>query len=122
MIISDELAGLPVTQARSEVMIHLTLSLFAGLYVNMCEFVPVFTPFTFHWYVGVVPPFIGVAVKVMDEPGQKGLDEAAIVIPAGKPVFSIIVIVFDVAGLPSGHAILEFNTQVTKSPFTGLYV
>jgi hypothetical protein len=31
IMISDELAGLPVTQFRLEVMIHLTLSLFAGL-------------------------------------------------------------------------------------------
>jgi hypothetical protein len=79
-------------------------------------------PFTFHWYVGVVPPLFGVAVNETELPGQNGLDEAVIVIPAGKPVFSTIVIVFDVAGLPSGHAILEFNTQVTKSPFIGLYV
>ena len=27
--------------------------------------VPTFTPFFFHWYDGVVPPLVGVAVKVI---------------------------------------------------------
>ena len=30
-------------------------------------------PFLVHWYVGVVPPLVGVAVKVTDEPLQAGL-------------------------------------------------
>jgi hypothetical protein len=90
--------------------------------VNVYEFVPVFTPFTFHWYDGVVPPFIGVAVKVTDDPGQKGLDDAAMVTPAGRFELTIIVIMFDVAGLPSGQAILDVNIHDTKSPFDGLYV
>jgi hypothetical protein len=88
----------------------------------MCVFIPALAPFTFHWYVGVVPPFIGVAVNVTKDPGQKGFDDAAMVTPAGRFELTIIVIVFDVAGLPIGHAILEVNTQVTKSPFNGLYV
>ena len=79
-------------------------------------------PFTFHWYVGVVPPLFGVAVNETELPGQNGLDDAEMVTPAGRFELTIIVIVFDVAGLPSGHAILEFNTQVTKAPFIGLYV
>ena len=54
------------------------------------EFVPAFVLFTFHWYDGVVPPFVGVAVKVTDEPGQKGLDAAAIVTLAAKPEMAVI--------------------------------
>jgi hypothetical protein len=88
----------------------------------MCVFIPALAPFTFHWYVGVVPPFIGVAVNVTKDPGQKGFDDAAMVTPAGRFELTIIVIVFDVAGLPRGQAMLEDNTQVTKSPFKGLYV
>ena len=38
--------------------------------VNTLLFVPAFTPFTIHWYVGVVPPLVGVAVKVTDVPAQ----------------------------------------------------
>jgi hypothetical protein len=33
-----------------------------SLYV--AEFVPTFVPFFFHWYAGVVPPLVGVAVNV----------------------------------------------------------
>ena len=90
--------------------------------MNVCEFVPAFTPFTFHWYAGVVPPFIGVAVKMTDDPGQKGFEEAMMVTPAERFELTSIVIVFDVAGLPSGQAILDDKIQVTKSPFNGLYV
>jgi hypothetical protein len=32
--------------------------------VNVVPPDPAFTPFTFHWYVGEVPPLVGVAVNV----------------------------------------------------------
>jgi hypothetical protein len=32
--------------------------------------VPVFIPLTFHWYTGLLPPLIGVAVKLIGVPGQ----------------------------------------------------
>jgi hypothetical protein len=90
--------------------------------VNVCEFVPALTPFTFHWYAGVVPPFIGVALNVTGDPGQKGFCDAVMVTPAGRFELTIIVIEFDVAGLPSGQATLDVKIQVTKSPLDGLYV
>jgi hypothetical protein len=52
--------------------------------MNAVEFVPAFIPLTFHWYEGIVPPFVGVAVNVTDDPGQNGLEDAAMVIPAGR--------------------------------------
>ena len=61
-------------------------------------------------------------MNVTPDPGQNGFDDAVMVTPAGRFELTIIVIVFDVAGLPIGHAILEVNTQVTRSPFKGLYV
>ena len=48
MMILPELAGLPVTQLRLEVITHRMLSPSAGLQVNEVEFVPAFTPFNFH--------------------------------------------------------------------------
>jgi hypothetical protein len=63
---------------------------------------------------------VGVAVKVTRAPGQKGLAEADIETPAGKPVFSTIVIELDVTGLLIGHEILEFRSQVTTSLFIGV--
>jgi hypothetical protein len=61
--------------------------------------------------MGFPPPFVGVAVKVTDDPGQKGFDDAAIVIPAGKPVLTTIVIELDVAGLPETHINDELSVQ-----------
>jgi hypothetical protein len=39
--------------------------------------------------------------------------------PAGRFALTIIVIEFDVAGLPIGQEIFEFKTQVTTSPLLG---
>jgi hypothetical protein len=46
--IFGELAGLPVTQARFDVITQRTLSPFAGLYEQVFELVPTFAPLTFH--------------------------------------------------------------------------
>jgi hypothetical protein len=40
--------------------------------------VPTLTPFNCHWYVGVAPPFVGVAVNVTEAPVQDGLDPEVI--------------------------------------------
>ena len=48
MMIFAELAGLPVTQLKFEVMMQRTLSLFIGLYEKDDEFVPALMPLTFH--------------------------------------------------------------------------
>jgi len=40
-------------------------------------------------------------------------------IPAGKPVLTTIVIELDVTGLLIGQAIFEFKTQVITSPLFG---
>ena len=67
----------------------------------------------------MVPPFDGVAVKVTADPGQKGLADAAMVIPAGKFAFTNMVIGFDGAGFPDAHVSEDDSEQVTTSPFTG---
>ena len=48
IMIFAELAGLPVTQLKFEVMMQRTLSLFTGLYEKVDEFVPALIPLTFH--------------------------------------------------------------------------
>ena len=48
MMILPELAGLDVTQFKFDVMTQRTLSLLAGLYANMGEFVPALVPLTIH--------------------------------------------------------------------------
>ena len=69
-----------------------------------------------------MPPFVGVAVNVTELPGQKGFVDAAMVIPAGRLALTIMVIKFDVAGLPVGQEMLEVRMQDTRSPDAGLYV
>ena len=83
-------------------------------------FVPALTPFTFHWYEGVVPPLVGVAVKVTEVPAHTGLAEAAIEMLTGRLGLTVMVTILEVAGLPVGHAAFEVRTQVTASPLAGV--
>ena len=66
---------------------------------------------TFHWYEGVVPPLVGVAVKVIEVPAQTGFADAATDTLTGSNGFTVMVMVFDVAGLPVGHVALEVKTH-----------
>jgi hypothetical protein len=68
-----------------------------------------------------VPPLTGVAWNVTDVPLQTGFAEAFIEMLTGELVFSAMVMKFDVAGLPVGHAMFEFITQDTTSPLRGTY-
>ena len=77
-------------------------------------------PFTFHWYAGDAPPFVGVAVKVTEVPAQTGLAEAAIDMLTGSSGFTVMVTVLEVAGLPVVQVSLEVSTQVSALPFEGV--
>ena len=50
---------------------------------------------------------VGVAVKVTEIPAQTGFTEAAIETLTDCNGFTVIVTVFEVAGLPTGQATLE---------------
>jgi hypothetical protein len=65
---------------------------------------------------------VGVAVKVTCAPEQDGLDEAETDTLTGRFELTVIVIALDVAGLPVTQVALEVITQMTISPFTGVYV
>ena len=73
-------------------------------------------PLTFHWKPGVVPPLVGVAVKVTDVPAQTGFEDAAMLILAETFGFTVIVTELDVAGLPLTHAASEVIIQLITSP------
>jgi hypothetical protein len=62
---------------------------------------------------------IGVGVKVTEVPSQTGLAEDAIETKTGIFGFTVMVVLFDVAGLPEAHAALEVITQVITSLLTG---
>lgn len=54
--------------------------------------VPTLFPFTFHWYIGVVPPLVGVAVKVIEFPGQISVSVAETVtdgVTIGRTIMEI---------------------------------
>ena len=65
---------------------------------------------------------VGVAVKVTEVPAQTGLALAIMFTLTGRFGFTVIVMVLDVAGFPVAQVSLEVNTQVTASPFAGVYV
>ena len=120
MMILAEVAGLPVTQLRLEVRRQETVSLLAGLQVKIGRIEGIERiELTFHWYMGIVPPFDGVAVKVTDAPGQKGLADVVMVIPAGRLVFTTMETVSDRAGFPEVQVSEEESEQETRSPLAG---
>ena len=63
---------------------------------------------------------VGVAVKVTEVPEQTGFADAAMETLTGRFGLTVIVIEFDVAGLPVAQVALEVNTQVITSPLTGI--
>ena len=63
---------------------------------------------------------VGVAVKVTEVPAQTGLAEAATDTLTGKLGFTVMVTVFEVAGLPVGQVAFEVSTQVTRSLLEGV--
>src|ERR671912_770325 len=80
------------TQARSLVMITVTTSpSFRSSVVNLSESVPLSTPLTCHWYDGLAPPLVGVAVKVTDVPSQMLVVEAEMV-TSGSTLVDVMVI------------------------------
>ena len=75
----------------------------------------------YHWYTGVVPPLIGVAVKVTEVPAQTGLVLAAIVTLAVKIGLTVMVTALEVAGDPVRQGVaLDVITTVITSPLTGI--
>jgi len=68
-------------------------------------------PLSFHWKDGVVPPFVGVAVKVTAFPRQKGLVDATMEILTGRIGLTIILTNALVAGFPEVQTPEEVRIQ-----------
>jgi hypothetical protein len=107
------------TQVALEVITQVTTSPLANVeVVKDALFVPAFVPFTFHWYAGVVPPLVGVAVKVTAVPLQILVADALIETTGVAFEPTVIVIAFEVSLLGTAHPALEVNTHFTTSLFT----
>ena len=63
---------------------------------------------------------VGVAVNVTEVPAQTGFAEAAIDTLTGSRGFTVMVTVFDVAGLPVVQVAFEVNKQVIRSLLAGI--
>jgi hypothetical protein len=109
-----------VVQLAFEVMSTLTWSPFASvLDVNVAAFVPAFTPFICHWYVGVLPPFVGVAVNVTLFPAQIDVDDALIETD-GVTELVVMVITLLVAVAVVAQLALEVMMRLTWSPLASV--
>ena len=110
-----DVAGLPVAHPILEVSSQVTASpLFNVLLAKVALFEPTDTPFTYHAYTGVVPPFTAVAVKVTGVPSQMvPAGEAAMLMLTGCSGATSITMVFEAAGLLVAQVALEFTTQAT---------
>ena len=87
----------------------------------MEAFVPAFVPFTFHWYEGEEPPFVGAAVKITLVPLHTApVGFALIVTETGKVAFTDSNIEFEVAGEPLAQVAFEVRTQVILSLLIGV--
>ena len=98
MVTGFEVAGLPLTQAAVDVNLQVTISPFTGVYVKTELFVPTVIVFLYHWYTGINPPLVGVAVNVTEVPGQTGFAEGEMDMPAGVLELTDMVMAFDLAG------------------------
>ena len=118
VIVFDVAVGV-VAQAELDVITQLTVFPFVrAAFVYVALFVPTFVPFNFHWYAGVVPPFVGVAVNVTLVPlhiVEPGL--AAILTDGATDELTVIVTVLDVAVGVDAQAELDVITQLTVFPF-----
>ena len=83
--------------------------------VNVGLFVPKFTPFTRHWYVGVGPAFVAVAVKVRLAPTHAGFVPLVRAIEMVGTTTELIVIVIpvDVSDVGLTQGAFEVRTHVT---------
>lgn len=101
------------------VITQLTISPFtSAAFVYVVLFAPTLLPFNFHWKAGVVPPLVGVAVKVTDVPVQIVLPGLAPMLMPGVIVgVTVIVTAPLVAVVGDAHDALLVITQVTTSPF-----
>ena len=69
--------------------------------------------------MGVEPPLVGVAEKVTEVPVQTGFPDGEIKTLTGRLALTLIVIEFDVAGLPVAQVALEVKIQMFASLFDG---
>jgi hypothetical protein len=77
---------------------------------------PTFVPLSCHWYVGVAPPLVGVAVKVTGSPAQIVAPVEVILTEAATEAETVIVIVLDVTVAGEAQEAFDVMISVISSP------
>jgi len=119
IITAFEVAGEPAKQGVAlDVISQVITSPFANEpEVNVALFCPdTTTPFFVQTYAGESPPFVGVAVIVIELPEQIPVEDAAIKTLAVRTGLTVMLMLFEVAGEPVKHGVaFDVITQVTAS-------
>ena len=115
MVIELEVAVELLTQLRELVNTQDTTPLLAIVEENVGELLPTLAPLICHWYDGVVPPLVGVAVKLRELFGQVGLvPEVWVMLMAGETGWVVVMVMaLEVAGFAVTPGKLEVITQLT---------
>ena len=119
MVMPLLVADAGTAQVAFDVITHVTIAPFVNVVVvYVALFVPALVPFTFHWYEGVVPPLVGVAVKVTDEPEAAGLVPAVIAMltDGATDGFTLIVMLLLDAVVEVAQAEFEVIVHATTAP------
>lgn len=119
MVILLLVAVVGLAQEAFDVITQLTICPFVKVVVvYVALLVPTLLPFTFHWYDGVVPPLLGVAVKVTEAPDALGLvPEVIAMLTAGvTAVLKLMVMLLLVAVVVLAQAKFDVKTHVTTWP------
>jgi hypothetical protein len=114
--ILDEVDVFGDAQLELDVTTQLTESpLLSADVISDAEFPPALLPFIFHWYDGVDPALVAVAVKVTAVAEQSVVCDALIDIPGAEVGLMTITSLGEVPEVGDAHPELEVITTVTES-------
>lgn len=106
---------------RELVIVHAMMSLFTSvLVIKVLPFAPTLTPFIFHWYAGVPPPFTGVAVNFTLVPEQMVFPAALLIIDTDGTTNEFTVIVMLLLAAAAGEA--QLSVLVIIHEMTSLFI
>ena len=110
---------------HSALLVNTTVTwspLFNVVVVKVDEVAPAtFDPLICHWYAGAEPPFVGVAVKVIEKPAQIVVVDATI-LTAGVTEVTVICISLLTTFVTVAHGALLTMVNVILSPLLKVLV
>src|SRR5678815_3201915 len=119
LLVASEVVVQPALLVISTVIISPSLSV---LLENVLLFVPTMNPFTFHWYIGLLPPLTGAAVKiiVVAEPSHIDVDVDVMVTDGVTNSSSRVIVLLFTTGITAQAALLVSVTETTSPALSAL--